>query len=247
MTHEILALIPARSGSKSIPNKNIRILAGKPLLAHSIDHALASKLINRIIVSTDSPAYAKIARRYGAEAPFLRPAEISQDHSTDLEAFTHALEWLKENEGYIPDVCVHLRSTHPVRRAEDIDNIIRLLLENPEIDSVRSVVPAPETPFKMWFRRDDGLLSPVVKTEIREAYNLPRQMLPQTFLQNASIDAVRTSVIMEMNSMTGQRIFGYIMDTFFDIDTDEQFQRAEEYLMQWSVGRKSGEKSHDEK
>jgi len=240
MACKILALIPARSGSKSIPHKNVRLLAGKPLLAYSIEHALASRLINRVIVSTDSPVYAEIARRYGAETPFLRPPEISQDHSTDLEVFTHALRWLKENEGYVPDVCVHLRPTHPIRRVEDVDKMVQLLLDHPEIDSVRSVVPAPETPFKMWFRGEDGLLSPVVRTDIKEACNLPRQMLPQAFLQNACIDVVRTSVVMEMNSMTGEKILGYVMDSFFDIDSEEQFRRAEEHLMQRLGERKSG-------
>jgi len=227
---QILVLIPARSGSKSIPDKNIRIIAGKPLLAYSIAHALASKLINRTIVSTDSPVYAEIARKYLAEVPFLRPSEISQDSSTDLEVFIHALKWLKENEGYMPDICVHLRPTYPIRKVEDIDSTIQILIDNPDIDSVRSVVPSKETPMKMWFIRDAGLLSPVVKTELKEAYNLPRQLLPQAYLQNGCIDVVRTQIITEMKSMTGTRIFGYVMDDNFDIDTEDQLKEVEQYL-----------------
>ena len=226
----ILAIVPARSGSKSIQNKTVRVVAGKPLLAYSIEHALASSLISRTIVSTDSAAYAEIARQYGAEVPFLRPPEISQDDSTDLETFVHALDWLREKENYVPEICVHLRPTNPVRRVEDIDTIIQILLDNPDIDSVRSVTAAPNTPFKMWFRDEDGFLSPVVMTDIKEPYNLPRQLLPQTFLQNASIDAVRTSVITEMKSMTGERIFGYVMDDIFDVDNEDQLQRAEQRL-----------------
>jgi CMP-N-acetylneuraminic acid synthetase len=229
---QVLALIPARGGSKSIPDKNIRTIGGKPLLAHSITHALASKLINRTIVSTDSPLYAEIARKYGAEVPFLRPSEFSQDFSTDLEVFIHALKWLAENEGYEPEICVHLRPTYPVRKVEDIDKAIQILIENPDIDSVRSVTLSKETPLKMWFRGNDGLLSPVVKTELNEPYNLPRQLLPRTYLQNACIDVVRTRVITEMKSMTGTKIFGYVMDENFDIDSEEQFQRIEEYLSQ---------------
>ncbi len=232
---EVLAVIPARSGSKTTPDKNIRLIAGKPLLAYSIEHALASKLIDRTIVSTDSPVYAEIARQYGAEVPFLRPAEISQDTSTDLETFTHALNWLSENEGYVPDVCVHLRPTYPIRKAEDIDNAIQILLDNPDIDSVRSITPSKDTPFKMWFRGEEGLLSPVVRTYITEACNLPRQLLPETFTQNGCIDVVRTTVITEMKSMTGSKIFGYTMDNNFDIDTEQQLKRAEEYLKQDSV------------
>jgi CMP-N,N'-diacetyllegionaminic acid synthase len=224
---KILALIPARSGSKSVPHKNIRLVAGKPLLAYSIEHALASKLVNRVIVSTDSPEYAEIARQYGAEVPFLRPAGISGDTSTDLEVFTHALDWLAANEGYVPDICVHLRPTCPVRKIDDIDKIIRTLLEDPAVDSVRTVVPAPDTPYKMWHLGDDGRLSMVVSTEIPDAYNLPRQVLPPVYLQNGCIDAVRTGVITEKKSMTGQVIRGYLMEENFDIDEEFQLRRVE--------------------
>lgn len=122
---EILAVIPARSGSKSVKDKNIRIMNGKPLLAHSIGHALQSELVNRVMVSTDSPLYQRIAQEYEAEAPFLRPAEISGDTSLDIEVFEHALRWLADNEGYRPDLCVHLRPTHPVRDPRDIDSRCR--------------------------------------------------------------------------------------------------------------------------
>jgi len=232
LKHKILAIIPARGGSKGIPRKNIRIVAGKPLLAYSIEHALASKLISRTIVSTDDPSYAELARKYGAEVPFLRPSEISQDSSTDLAAFTHCLKWLAENESYIPDICVHLRPTYPIRRIEDIDYVIQMLLNNPNIDSVRSVTPVSITPLKMWFLGDDGLLVPVVKTEIKEAYNLPRQLLPQAYAQNACIDAVRTEVITKMKSMTGSKICGHVMDENFDIDTESQIQEVAKYLGQ---------------
>jgi len=110
-----LALIPARSGSKSLPHKNVREFAGKPLLAHSIDHALAARTIGRVIVSTDSEHYAAIAREYGAETPFLRPAELATDHATDLVVFQHALAWLREHEDWEPDIVVHLRPTYPRR------------------------------------------------------------------------------------------------------------------------------------
>ncbi len=222
----ILALIPARSGSKSIPDKNIRPLAGKPLLAHSIEQARASRLIQRTIVSTDSPRYAEIARRYGAETPFLRPARIAGDHATDLEVFRHALAWLEENQGYRPQIVVHLRPTYPLRRVEEIDRAIGLLLEHPEADSLRSVAPARQTPFKMWFRDQQGLLFPVLPQPIPEAWNLPRQLLPPVYFQNACIDVVRARVIKEQGSMTGRRILGLVMDHCLDIDHEEDFQRA---------------------
>lgn len=226
----ILALIPARSGSKSIPDKNIRMVAGKPLLVHSIEHAHASHLIDRVIVSTDSPRYADIARAAGAEVPFLRPAALSGDHSTDLEVFTHALQWLEEHEHALPEACVHLRPTFPIRSVADIDAVLRVLLENPAYDSVRSIVPAPHTPFKMWFKGEDNLLRPVVQSQFRDAHNLPRQLLPQAYLQNACIDVVRTSVILEKRSMTGDTIYGYRMAQNFDIDTEGDIARLEAFL-----------------
>lgn len=227
---EVLAIIPARSGSKSVKDKNIRLVAGKPLLAWSIEHALASEKVTRTIVSTDSSGYAKIARKFGAEAPFLRPDDIAGDRSTDLEVFEHALKWLEAQEGYRPEICVHLRPTHPVRNPADIDRMVEILLMNPALDSVRSVVAAPETPFKMWFRNADGLLSPVIQTEMREAYNQPRQALPPTYLQNASIDVVRSRVILEQHSMNGRRIHGYVMEANFDIDDQAQLERARQRL-----------------
>lgn len=226
MPARVIALIPARSGSKGIPHKNIREMAGKPLLAYSIEQARSARLVERTIVSTDDPAYAEISRRHGAETPFLRPGGIAQDASTDLEVFTHALTWLSENEGHVPEICVHLRPTHPVRPPGGIDAAVRLLLDRPDLDSVRSVAPAAETPYKMWRRGSDGLLTPVAPPPLPEAASLPRQLLPAVYLQNASIDAVRSRVILEKRSMTGDRIYGQVMDESFDIDTSVQWEAA---------------------
>ncbi len=223
---EILAIIPARSGSKSIPHKNIAAFRGKPLIAHSIEHALASKMIHRVIVSTDSDHYAKIAVEHGAETPFLRPAEISGDLSTDIETFQHALKWLKIHENYEPDICVHLRPTCPNRSADEIDMAIQELIDNPSFDSVRSAAESPETPYKMWRMDDDSRLTPVVETDLHEPYNSPRQSLPRVYIQNAAIDVVRSEVILKQNSMTGKNIRGFIMDDYHDIDTYEQFGSA---------------------
>ena len=223
----ILAVIPARSGSKSVKDKNIREFTGKPLMVWSIEQALASDLIDRVIVSTDSSKYADIARDYGADVPFLRPMEIARDDSTDLDVFINALEWLRENENYFPDICVHLRPTYPIRRVEDINKCIQILLDNNELESVRSVAPSNETPYKMWFRGGYGLLSPVVNTHINEAYNMPRQQLPSTFVQNACIDVVKTRVITEKKSMTGTKIYGYLMVDNYDIDTENQLLSVE--------------------
>ena len=235
----VLALIPARAGSKSIPHKNIRVFAGKPLLVHSILQAKACPEIGRVIVSTDSEHYAGIARQYGAEVPFLRPAEIAGDAATDLEVFQHALRWLRQNEGAVPELCVHLRPTHPNRRVEDITAAIAALRAHPEWDSLRSVVPSPEPPFKMWFRAEDGGLTPVIRTEIPEAHSRPRQSLPPTFLQNASIDVIRSRTILELNSIAGARIGSFLQDEFHDIDTPAQFAAAEAGFV-WQAGLPRG-------
>ena len=228
----VLAIIPARAGSKTIRHKNIQLVGGKPLIVHSIEHGLQSGLIDRVIVSTDSEEYAEIARSAGAEVPFMRPEEFAQDHSTDLETFKHALEWLRENEGYNPEITVNLRPTFPLRKIEDIDAVITLLKDQENLDSVRSVVSALHTPYKMWFTDDDGILKPIIDHDIHDAHNLPRQVLPKTYLQNACIDAVRTSVILEKDSMSGDTIYGYQMEDFFDIDTDQDLRLADEALSQ---------------
>lgn len=229
----ILAIIPARSGSKSVKDKNIRIMNDKPMLAYSIEHALQSKLVNRVIVSTDSLEYQRIARQYGAETPFLRPAEISGDTSLDIEVFEHALRWLADYEGYHADFCVHLRPTHPIRNPQDIDEMLSILLENPAIDSVRSVSPAKQTPYKMWLFPDatSEIMSPLVSCDVPEAYNAPRQRLPQAYMQNACIDVMRAATILKKHSMTGNRIAGYKMSYDFDIDTEGEFLRAERFLL----------------
>ena len=117
-SREIMALIPARGGSKSIPRKNLMMIAGKPLIAYSIEHALQSRYVTRTIVSTDDPEIADVARGLGAEVPFLRPSEFAQDLSPDIDVFRHALTWLRDRQGYQCELVVHLRPTGPVRRVD---------------------------------------------------------------------------------------------------------------------------------
>lgn len=234
---KILAVIPARSGSKSVPHKNIRKIAGKPMLAYSIEHAKASKYINRVIVSTDSEEYAAIAREYGAETPFLRPEEYATDTALDYDVFCHALTFLKEKEGYEPKLVVQLRPTYPIRRIEDIDGMIEKLLANKEADSIRSIAPAKEIPYKMWVRGEGDRILPFHK-DIPECYNMPRQQLPKVYYQNACIDIFRPRCIYEYQSMTGRHILGYEMDKNYDIDTEEEFQKAANYLTMMQGGKR---------
>lgn len=233
---KILAVIPARAGSKSVPHKNIREIGGKPMLAHSIGHAKASEYINRIIVSTDSREYAEIAGKYGAEVPFIRPKEYATDTALDYDVFYHALTWLAEKEAYMPDIVVQLRPTYPIRDVHDIDNMIQLLITHPEADSVRSMVKATEIPYKMWRKEKpvsdmedkEALGNRIVPliTDIPECYNMPRQQLPQVYYQNACIDVFRPEVVLQKHSMSGDYILGYEMKENYDIDTEEDFQKA---------------------
>jgi CMP-N,N'-diacetyllegionaminic acid synthase len=217
---EVLALVPARAGSKGIPNKNLVEYRGRPLVVHSIEHALASGLVRRVIVSTDSDAIADVSRRAGAEVPFRRPDQCAEDTSTDLEVFRHALAWLDQHEGYRPHLVVHLRPTTPVRPPGLIDAGVRLLADHPDADSMRTVIPAPITPYKMW-RIDDGRLVPLLEAPDRpEAYNLPRQLLPPVYWQNGYLDVTRWRTVMESRSMTGGHILALVMDSGDDIDID---------------------------
>ena len=192
---EILALIPARGGSKGIPHKNIRNFAGYPLIAWSIAAGLQAETVTRVIVSTDDDEIAVVAREYGAEIPFMRPAELAQDRTPDLPVFEHALKMLEEVDGYKPDVVVQLRPTSPIRPRGMVDEAVHILLSHKDADCVRGVVPAGQNPHKMWrFAGDDKPLKPLLEVEgIDEPYNAPRQSLPPIYWQTGHIDAIRLS------------------------------------------------------
>ena len=228
---EILALIPARGGSKGLPRKNIKPLGGHPLIGYSITAALNSELITRTIVSTDDSEIADISRKYGAEVPFLRPSEYAQDDTRDLPVFQHALEWLSAQEDYQPDVIVQLRPTSPFRSPKMIDEAIQILLDNPDASSVRGVVPSKQNPYKMWKISPEGKLFPLLETELEESYNMPRQELPPTYWQTGHIDVIRTETILS-GSMSGKDVYAYQFDLLFSVDLDNQldWQRAEARL-----------------
>jgi YrbI family 3-deoxy-D-manno-octulosonate 8-phosphate phosphatase len=230
---EVLAIIPARGGSKSIPRKNIRDLAGHPLVAYSIAAAISAQTVTRTIVTTDDPEIAEISRQYGAQTPFLRPVEFAQDHSTDFPVFQHALEWLKTNEAYEPDLIVQLRPTSPVRPPGCVDQAVQLLLEHPEADSVRGVVASGQNPYKMWRIDELGRMIPLLTLpHLPEPYNSPRQVLPPTYWQTGHIDVFRISTVLQKHSLTGEIIFPLILDAKYtiDIDTLRDWQRAEQLL-----------------
>jgi N-acylneuraminate cytidylyltransferase len=233
---EVLAIIPARGGSKGIPRKNIRDFSGYPLIAWSIAAAKQSETVTRVIVSTDDEEIAAVARQWGAETPFLRPAEFAQDKTTDLPVFVHALEWLAENENYHPDIVVQLRPTSPIRPVGLVDDAVRILLQHPDADSVRGIVPAGQNPHKMW-RLPQGGNGPMVNLltvdGIEEPYNAPRQILPDVYWQTGHIDAIRPVAILA-GSMSGKTVYPLLIDPEFTVDLDNlrDWVRAE-WLAAW--------------
>lgn len=224
----VLGIIPARGGSKSVPKKNIHPLAGKPLIAYSILSAQEARRLDRFIVSTDDQEIASVARRYGAEAPFMRPSELAEDDTPDLPVFQHALEWLWQHEGYRPDIIVHLRPTQPLRQPQDIDQVVDMLIAS-DADSVKSVRPVVEHPHKMW-RLEGGRLEPYLRTEFRKRVgpDYPRQKLEQVYVSTGVVDAVRREVV-EGGSTTGTKVLPYLTDpaTSVDLDTPHDFVLAE--------------------
>ena len=218
----VLCIIPARSGSKGLPHKNIKDYRGKPLLAWSIEQAQLCRYDMKIVVSTDSKEYADIAMKYGAEAPFLRPYEISGDLSTDYECMKHSVEWLRQNQQYYPDIVLQLRPTSPLRKVEDINQAVGLFLENREnYDSLRSVVEFEKSPYKMYTLTENTLVPLFKKVDdIEEPYNQCRQILPKCYLHNGYIDIFNTS-ILENATISGERIYPYLMNKEDTLDIDE--------------------------
>ena len=232
---EVLAIIPARGGSKGIPRKNIRPFAGQPLIAYSIAAGLQAKTVRRVIVTTDDEEIAEAARRYGAETPFLRPAELAQDGTLDLPVFQHTLRWLDQHEDYHPQVVVHLRPTTPIRPPDLVDRAVSLLLTHPEADSVRGITPAHQNPFKMWLMDgEDKPIRPLTTVPgVEEPYNSPRQILPTAYTHTGLIDIIRPATILELNSMSGKTILPILFDPAYDADLDtiEDWDHAEQRML----------------
>lgn len=228
----VLALIPARGGSKSIPRKNIRQLAGHPLIAYSIAAGLQANTVQRVIVSTDDAEIASVARSYGAEVPFLRPSHLAGDDVADLPVFEHALDWLEGSEDYRPDVVVQLRPTSPLRPPSVVDAAVSALINDVNADSVRGVTPSGQNPYKMW-RMDERYLSPLIKTDFHEPYNMPRQSLPETYWQTGHVEAIRFATISEKRSLTGTKILPLVIDSRYSIDIDTLDQWG---IAEWILG-----------
>jgi CMP-N,N'-diacetyllegionaminic acid synthase len=233
---EILALIPARGGSKSVPRKNLLEVAGKPLIAYSIEHALGCSLISRTIVSTDDDEIAAVATRFGAEVPFRRPAEFATDTATDLQVFRHALSFLQAR-GYTPDLIVHLRPTGPVRHLHLIERAIQVMLHHPEADSLRSVGLAEQTPYKMWRIEGSYLQKALDLPGFPESHSMPRQKLPAIYWQNGYVDIVRPHTIIDLDSMVGQVVVPFVVEgRIHELDYPEQIPALAAAVERWQRG-----------
>jgi len=235
MNIRILGIIPARGGSKGIPNKNIASLGGKPLIYYTIREAKKSKLIDAFIVSTDSPRIARVARSFGADVPFLRPKKFAGDFSRDIEYLQHALRWLRVNRGWKPAITVILQPTCPARSFKDIDNVIRFMRRT-NCDSVRTVIdPSPYNPFKMLVMTNTKKMS--VERLLPEKYfhhlgtEIPRQLLPKYYLPVGLVYATKSEWI-NRGRVWGTDVRGFLIDSHkgVDIDMPSDLKRAKRAL-----------------
>jgi N-acylneuraminate cytidylyltransferase len=215
----VIAIIPARSGSKSLADKNIKDLSGYPLIAYSIAVAKISKTIDRVIVSTNSQEYADIAKQYGAEVPFIRPDEYSIDAATDRGFLVHAMNWLNENESSVPEYWVHLRPTTPLRSATIIDNAINKIVQDNNATSLRSGHKAPESPLK-WFVKSGCYFRGLVGGE---DYNLPKEAFKQVYIPDGFVDVVKYSFVIGNKEIHGDKMIGFESPVCTEVDSVEEF------------------------
>ena len=253
----VAAIIPALGGKQSIPWKNLQRLGGKTLLAWSIDVAFAAKEIDVVVVSTEDPRIAKEAEGLGAiVAP--RPKKYSQPTSGDAGWYHHAVTWMEKTHGWKPGIVVNLRPTSPLRFAGDIDAMVRHMKDNPNVDGMKSVIPAPLHPYKMWQFADKesrkvgqaSALRPVFDNAYRRQRgpDQPRQKIQELFpvyFQDGQIDITRRKFVLRKAALTqeniwGENLHGYVLDprTSTDLDEPRDFIRAEKIYRQLQKERR---------
>ncbi len=232
----IVAIIPARGGSKGVLGKNIKTLGGHPLIAYSIIACRICGKIDRTVVSTDSEEIAQISKTYGAEVPFMRPKELAGDLSGDIEFVLHAINWFVEHEGRSPELLVHIRPTTPLRESTVMENAISAILNSGEATSLRSVHELPEAPEKMFRINSQGYLTGIFPDDPRpEYYNLPRQAFATAYHPNGYVDIIRTDYVKKNNRLHGPRILGFVTPRVAEVDTIEDFN-----YLEYQIGRSPG-------
>jgi N-acylneuraminate cytidylyltransferase/CMP-N,N'-diacetyllegionaminic acid synthase len=230
-SNKILAIIPARGGSKGIPQKNIRLLNNKPLIAYTIEEAMKSKLVDRVIVSTENEEIYKISKQYGAELPFMRPVEFAQDSTPGIDPILHCIKWMEINENYVPDYVVCLQCTSPFRRAEQIDEALKRIIEE-DADSLVSLREIEENPY--WMKK---LVNGKMQNFLENIELISRrQELPPVYLLNGAIYIAKTESLLKNGNWYADNTIPYIMDKISSTDIDDilDFQFAE-FLMKENI------------
>ncbi len=203
----VIGIIPARGGSKTVFRKNIRVIAGKPLLAWTIECGLNTKSIDHLIVSTDDKEIAEIAKGFGANVPFLRPEALAEDNTPDLPVCAHAINWIETNMNIRADIIVWLRPTSPLREPGDVEMGLELLT-NEDADAVRSVSLVEHHPY--WMKKLDGnIILPFLENANEKIY-YQRQMLPPIYRLNGAVDITKYENIIS-GSMYGEKLAGLVM------------------------------------
>ena len=223
---EVVAIIPARSGSKGVKDKNIKNLHGHSLLEWSIKAALKAKLIDRVFISTDSLEYARISKEHGAEVPFLRPSSISGDTASDLDFIIHAIEEFNKM-GLYPEYLVHIRPTTPIRDPKIIDDAIALFQNNNQFNSLRSVHKMSESSYKTLEINNGGLTPLSLFSEMEIDPNGPRQNFPDTYQANGYVDVLSASFIIQNQKIHGKKILPFITDPAYEVDSIKDFDFLE--------------------
>ncbi len=228
MEPKVMVIIPARGGSKGIPEKNIVSLGGKPLISYTIETAKQSKYINRIIVSTDDEKIADVSRRYGAEVPFMRPEDMARDESPVVPVLHHAVQWLEGNQGYRADILLMFQPTSPFIKVQQVDDAIKLLLSNPDADAVTTVIELPHVfhPYNIREIEDDGSVEFFMPVE-HDRYST-RQTKPK-FYAFGNFYVFRHDTLAKQKSLYGKKCLPLIIDslTAFDINYPADLAIAE--------------------
>lgn len=218
MKNKVIAIIPARGGSKALPRKNIRLLAGKPLIAWTIEQAKKSKNIDKMIVSTDDEEIAEISKQYGAEVPFMRPKELATDNSPTIDAIMHALDWFESRGNYF-DILVLLEPTSPLRKDGDIDNAIKLFLDNlGNADSLISLGEVQlENPYIMK-KIEDGYVKPLLYTN---SQHHQRQQLPKAYFPYGVIYLSKTITLKKYKTVYQEKTIPYFIERWQNYEIDD--------------------------
>ncbi len=229
---EVLGLVLARAGSKSVPSKNIYVVRDRPLIAYTIEPARTARSITRLVVTTNDPGIGEIARRFGAEVPFLRPDELAQDDTVDYPVVR--CPRVARHQGWLSSGPDRPTPPHVAAAHRPIDEAVALLEAHPDVDSVRGVCRPQQNPSKMWHMRSDGLLHPLLAVPgVPEPFNAPRQTLPAVWWQNGYTDVFWRRTVVEKQSLTGAKVLGYVIDEpeYVDIDSLHDI-RALELILQ---------------